>query len=66
MKSRLMIPMSFVPEVKDKMTDFAEFYASLGEYYNSLTAYSAWLTGSTFMLNLEMKVWLRNLKVTCT
>ncbi|XP_028408549.1 transcriptional activator protein Pur-beta-like [Dendronephthya gigantea] len=29
MKNRLMIPMSFVPEMKDKMTDFAEFYASL-------------------------------------
>ena len=29
MKSRLMLPMSFVPEVKEKLTAFAEYYASL-------------------------------------
>ena len=31
MKSRLMLPMSMVPEVKEKLTAFAEFYASLGK-----------------------------------
>lgn len=26
-----MIPMSFVPDMKEKLTSFAEFYASLGK-----------------------------------
>ena len=30
-KNRIKIPMSFVAEIKEKLTMFAEFYASLGK-----------------------------------
>ena len=33
-KNRMNLPMMLVTEFRDKLTDFADVYASLGMYYN--------------------------------